>query len=110
MQPTAKIHCTGERECSHIDLANTPSLINFMANNLGTCSALFTRDGFFDFLVLKTQCNVPHSVAVVCQHNVISNLVFNNSMSDIRLSLVDGFLSIQVFKITNYVGCLLVLL
>ena len=48
------------------------------------------------FFVFKTKCNVPHSVAVVCQHDNVS-FVFSNNMSDIKLALVDGFHSIQVF-------------
>ena len=95
MEPTARIHCTGERECSQIDLVNTSSL---MVDGEGKCSALLTRDGFFDFLVFKTQCNVPHSVAVVCQHNVARNMVFSNNMSDVKLSLVNAFQSIQIFS------------
>ena len=69
-----------------------------MVYDQGKCSALLTREGFFDFRVFKTWCNVSHSVAVVCQHNVASNLVFSNNMSDIKLSLVDGFQSIQIFS------------
>ena len=95
MQPTDRIQCNGERECSQIDQVNTSSV---MEHAEGKCSALLTREGFFDFLVFKTQCNVSHSVAVVCQHNNGVNLVFNNSMSDIKLSLVDGFQSIQMFS------------
>ena len=64
----------------------------------GKCSALLTREGFFDFLVFKTQCNVSHRVALVCQHNNRVNLVFSNNMSDIKLSLVNGFQSIQMFS------------
>ena len=69
-----------------------------MVHEEGKCSALLTREGFFDFRIFKTQCNVPHSVAVVCQHNVNKNLVFTSNMSDIKLSLVDGFHSIQIFS------------
>ena len=69
-----------------------------MIHDQGKCSALLTREGFFDFLVLKTPCHVPQSVAVVCQHNATRNLVFNNNMSDIKLSMDDGFQSIQIFS------------
>ena len=95
MEPTARIHCTGERECSQIDLVNTSSP---MVHDWGKCSALLTRDGFFDFLVCTTQCNVRHSVAVVCQHNMARNFVFSNTMSDVTVSLVNGFQSIQIFS------------
>ena len=69
-----------------------------MVYDQGKCSALLTKEGFFDFRVFKTQCNVRHSVAVVCQHDMTSNRVFSNNMSDIKLSLVDGFQSIQIFS------------
>ena len=69
-----------------------------MVHEEGKCSALLTREGFFDFRVFKTHCNVSHRVAVVCQHNNRSNLVFSNNMSDIKLSLVNGFQSIQMFS------------
>ena len=69
-----------------------------MVHDLGKCSALLTRDGFFDFLVFRTQCNVPHNVAVVCQHNMVRKLVFSNNMSDVKLSLAGGFHSIQMFS------------
>ena len=95
MHPTARIQCNGERECSHIDLVNTSSL---MMHEEGKCSALRTREGFFDFLVFKTQCNVFHNIAVVCQHNHRVSLVFSNNMSDIKLSLDNGFQSIQIFS------------
>ena len=95
IQPTARIQCTGARECSQTDLVNTSLPV---IHGQGKCSALVTREGFFDFLVLKTQCNVPQSVSVLCQHNVTSNRVFSNNMSDIKVSLVDGFHSIQVFS------------
>ena len=93
--PTARIECTGERECSQTDLVNTLSPV---IHDQGKCSALLSRERFFDFLVFKIQCNVPQSVAVVCQHHMTRNLVFNNNMSDIELSFVDGFQSIQMFS------------
>ena len=58
---------------------------------------MLAREGFFDFRVLPSQCNVSHSVAVVCQHNVNEN-VFTSNMSDIKLSFVDEFHSIQIFS------------
>ena len=69
-----------------------------MVYDQGKCSALLTREGFFDFTILRTQCNVTHSIAVVCQHDDNVGLVFNNNMSDIKVSLVDGFYSLQVFS------------
>ena len=90
VEPTAR--CTGKAGCSQIHQINTS-----IENEQGKCSALLTREGFFDFFVFNTQCNVPHNVAVVCQHNNI-NLVVSNHMSDIKLSLADGFQSIHVFS------------
>ena len=72
-----------------------------MLNDLGKCSALRTREGFFDFIVFRTHCNVSHTVAVVCQHSQKVNIVFNNSMSDIKISTADGFYSVQVFSSCN---------
>ena len=95
IQPLFRIHCTGERQCTETDSDNTSSV---MSHDQGKCRALLTREGFFDFHVFRTQCNVSHSVAVVCQHNVNENLVFTSNMSDIQLSLVDGFHSIHIFS------------
>ena len=69
-----------------------------MFHDQGKCRALLTREHFFDFRVLPTQCNVSHSAAVVCQHNVNKNFVFTSNMSDIKLSLVDGYHRIQIFS------------
>ena len=41
---------------------------------------------------------MSHNVALVCQHSEKVNLVFSNNMSDIKISLVDGFHRIQVFS------------
>ena len=68
-----------------------------MEYDQGRCSALLTREGFFDFIVLGTQCNVSHSVAVVCQHDNKVSLAFSNNMSDIKVLLVDGFYSLKLF-------------
>ena len=95
IQPQIKVHCTRERQCREIDLDNTSSLV---FHDQGKCRALLTREGFFDFQVLPAQCNVSHSVAVVCQHTVNENVVFTSNMSDIKLSFVDGFHSIQMFS------------
>ena len=95
IQPQIRVDCTHERQCTEIDLDNTSSL---MFHDQGKCRALLTREGFFDFRVLPAPCNTSHSVAVVCQHNVNENLVFTSNMSDIKLSLVDGFHSIQIFS------------
>ena len=69
-----------------------------MLDDQGKCSALHTREGFFDFVVFRTQCNVPHSVAVVCQHDQKAMVFNNNNMSGIKVSIVDGFYSLQVYS------------
>ena len=68
-----------------------------MWNVKGKCSALLTREGFFDFVVFRTQCNVPHNVAVVCQHDQKANLLLHDNKSDIKVSRVGVFYSLQVF-------------
>ena len=95
------MHCWAE--CSRTDLVNTSPV----ENNQGMCSALINREGFFDFLVYKTLLNVSHNVVVVCQHKTKVKLVFNNSMSDIKVSLVDGFHSMQV-SLSCDPGCFMV--
>ena len=98
IQPVATVHCTSEGHCVRLNLSNTlnTSSVNFYHH--GKCTALITREGFFDFLVVRTPCDVSHSVAVVCQHDVKGNLVSTSNMSDIKLSLVGGFHSIQMFS------------
>ena len=98
IQPVATVHCTSEGHCVRLNLSNTlnTSSVNFYYH--GKCTALITREGFFDFLVVRTLCDVSHSVAVVCQHDVKGNLVSTSNMSDIKLSLVGGFHSIQMFS------------
>ena len=95
IQPQIRVDCTSERQCTQTDLDNTSSS---MFLDQGKCRALLTREGFFDFRILPTQCNVSHNVTVVCQHNVNENFVFTSNMSDIKLSLVDGFYSMQIFS------------
>ena len=95
-QPLIRVVCNRERQCTQIDVDSTSSSLMF--HDQGKCRALLTREGFFDFRVLPAQCNVPHNVAVVCQYNGNKNLVFTSNMSDIKLSLVDGFHSIQIFS------------
>ena len=72
-----------------------------MLNDQGKCSALLTREGFFDCIVFRTHCHISHPVAVVCQHYQKVNISFNNNMSDIRISTADGFYSLQVFSSCN---------
>ena len=72
-----------------------------MLSDQGKCSALLTREGFFDFNIFRTHCNVSHNVTVVCQHDQKANTVFANSMSDIQISTADGFYSLQLFSSCN---------
>ena len=69
-----------------------------MFHGQGKCRALLTREGFFDFHVLPAPCSLSHSVAVVCQHDMKGDIVFTSNMSDLKLSLVDGFHSMQIFS------------
>ena len=69
-----------------------------MFNDHGQCSALLTREGFFDFTVVRTHCNVSHNVAVVCQHEQNVNTAFNNTLSDVKVSLADEIYSIKMFS------------
>ena len=94
-QPTARFNCSAEGKCSQIDVMNSSSL---MLNDQGQCSALLSREGFFDFNVIRTHCNVSHNVAVVCQHDQKVNTVFNNNMSDVKVSINDGFYRLEVFS------------
>ena len=68
-----------------------------MWKDKGKCSALLTREGFFDFVVFRTQCDDPHSVTVVCQHDQKATILHHNNMSDIKVSNVGLFYSLQVF-------------
>ena len=94
-QPSAIFKCTAERECSQMNSVGS-SLT--MLNDKGNCSALLTREGFFDFVVLRTLCNVSHNVAVVCQHDQNAIVLLHNDMSDIKVTSVGEFHSIQVFS------------
>ena len=68
-------------------------------NDQGQCSALLTREGFFDFTVLRTRCDVSHNVAVVCQHEQKVNTAFNNNLSDVKVSIAaGGFYRIEIFS------------
>ena len=69
-----------------------------MSYKQGNCSALLTREGFFDFVIFRTRCNVSHHVALVCQHEEKSDPVFNNDMSDVKVFQVGGFYSSHVYS------------
>ena len=42
--------------------------------------------------------NISHSVGVVCQHDQKPKSEFSNNMSDINVSMADGYSSLQVFS------------
>ena len=69
-----------------------------MFKDQGNCSALLTREGFFDFVIFKTPCHISHPVAVICQHKYKKNIAFHNNMSDIKVSMVNGYYSLQEFS------------
>ena len=86
--------CSAGRQCSETKVDNTPVVL---LDEPGKCSALLTREGFFDFVIFKTQCDRSFPVSLVCQHKTKTVTVFNNDLSDIKVSTVDGFYSIRVF-------------
>ena len=96
MQPIKKFQCSDERQCSQ---SNTTAVSFDMLDEQGKCSALLTREGFFDFVIFKTRCSVSHNVGIVCQRGQTEkNIDFSNNMSDVKISMADGFYSLQVFS------------
>ena len=95
MQPTATINCSAQRGCNQSDVFDKSI---GMLYDKGKCSALLTRDGFFDFFVFRTQCDVAHNVSVVCQHDQKAKVLLHNNMSDIKVSTVGRFNILQVFS------------
>ena len=96
MQPVDKFQCSVERQCSQTRMTTTSF---HKQDDQGKCSALLTREGFLDFVIFRTQCNVSHNVGVVCQHSQTEkNIEFSNNMSDVKVSMVDGFYSLQMFS------------
>ena len=94
MQPIAKFDCSAQKRCTRSDKLDIDLA---MWKDKGKCSALLTREGFFDFVVFRTQCDVPHNVTVVCQHDQKASIVLHNNMSDIKVSRVGLFSRLQVF-------------
>ena len=95
LQPTATFDCSAQRGCIESDKSNIYPAI---WKNEGKCSALLTREGFFDFVVFRTKCDAPYNVTVVCQHDRRTNAFLHNNMSDIKISTVGGGYSLQVFS------------
>ena len=95
IRPAATYKCSKDRKCT---LINTRDTLATILNNQGKCSALLTREGFFDFVVFRTQCNGSHNVMVVCQHDEDVQMFFNNNMSDIKVSTVSGFYTLEMFS------------
>ena len=94
IQPTVSFKCSVRRKCSETEVDNTSAA---MLDDRGKCSALLTREGFFDFVTFRTQCDRSFPVSLVCQHKT-KTIVFNNDLSDIKVSTVDGFYSLRVFS------------
>ena len=90
--------CSIEQGCSE---TGSPAMFAPMLHEHERCSALLTRDGFFDFVIFRTQCNISYPVALVCQHNRKLSTVFNNEKSDVKVFKVNGFYSLQVFSVCD---------
>ena len=94
LQPTMSFKCSASRECSETEVDNTPVT---MLNDQGKCSALLAREGFFDFVIFRTQCDRSFRVSLVYQHKA-KTMVFDIDLSDIKVTSVDGFHSLRVFS------------
>ena len=77
--------CSAERKCSKTDINTSAAMLL----KEGKCSALLTREGFFDFVIFRTPCKESYPVAVVCQHKVKMNIMFTNNLSDVKVSIAD---------------------
>ena len=94
--PTTTFDCSVQRRCIQSD---KPKIYHAMWKDNGKYAALLTREGFFDFVVFRTQCNVPHNVTVVCQHDQKRNILLHNNMSDIKVSRVGLFIAYKYFQV-----------
>ena len=88
-------HCSAERECSETAAINTSAAL---LSDEGKCSALLTREGFFDFVIFRTPCDQSSTVALVCQHKTRIDIVFDNYFSDVKVLPVNEFYSLQIFS------------
>ena len=95
MTPIVNVHCSVERECSETAVSNTSASL---LRDEGKCSALLTREGFFDFVILRTPCEESFTVALVCQHKTKLVIVFDNNLSDVKVLPMNGFYSLQIFS------------
>ena len=94
LQPMVRFKCSAGGECSETEVDNTSVA---MLDDQGKCSALLAREGFFDFVIFRTQCDRSFPVSLVCQHKP-RTIVFNNDLSDIKVTTVDGFYSLRAFS------------
>ena len=94
LQPMVSFKCSAGRKCSKPEVDNTPVA---MLDDQGKCSALLTREGFFDFVIFRTQCDRSFPVSLVCQHKA-KTAIFHNDLSDITVATVDGFHTLRVFS------------
>ena len=92
---TMSADCNVEKACSETGVTAASAS---MLHEQGRCSALLTREGFFDFFIFRTECNVSHPVALVCQYSMKNGTMFNNDKSDVKVFKVNGFYSLQVFS------------
>ena len=94
LQPIVHFKCSAGRECLETEVDNTSVA---MLDDQGKCSALLAREGFFDFVIFRTQCDRSFPVSLVCQHKP-RTIVFNNDLSDVKVTTVDGFYSLHAFS------------
>ena len=92
LQPMVSFKCSAGRQCSETEADSTSVA---MLDDQGKCSALLAREGFFDFVIFRTQCDRSFPVSLVCQHKT-KTIVCNNALSDIKVSTVDEFYSLRV--------------
>ena len=95
MTPMVNFHCSAERECLETAVMSTSAAL---LRGEGKCSALLTREGFFDFVISRSPCEESSTVALVCQHKIKMETVFNNNLSDVKVSPVNGFYRLQIFS------------
>ena len=94
MQPIMSFNCSAGTKCSQTAVANTSVA---MLDDQGKCLALLPREGFFDFVIFRTRCDISFPISLVCQHKT-KTFAFDNDLSDIKVSAVGGFYSLHAFS------------
>ena len=92
--PAATFECSAE----HCPQTDADGASHAMLKDTGKCSALLTREGFFDFGVFMINCGISYNVTLVCQHDQKANVILHDNMSDVKASIVGEFYSLQVFS------------